>query len=102
MAAAAAELGEAPIVAVGPLEYRSGRGLRFGPTGLTIGGFTDAKAEYGDDVHSEFSLDQLNFFFIYVGCIGGLSWRIEIVARIGPPADGSPRAACAFAPRRWR
>jgi hypothetical protein len=63
--AAAEELGEAPILAAGPLEYRPGRGLHLGPTGLTVGGFTNVKAEYSEEAHGEFSLDLLNFFVIF-------------------------------------
>jgi len=64
-AASATALGEAPILAVGPIEYRPGRGLHLGPTGLTIGGFTNVKAEYSDESHGEFSLDLLNVFLIF-------------------------------------
>ena len=63
--AAAEELGEAPILAVGPIEYRPGRGLHLGPSGLTVGGFTNVKAEYTEDLHGEFALDLLNFFVIF-------------------------------------
>ena len=59
------ELGEAPILSAGPLEYRPGRGLRVGSTGLVIGGFTNVKAESTDESGGEFALDNLNFFLIF-------------------------------------
>jgi len=62
---AGAELGEAPILAAGPIEYRPGRGLHLGNSGLTIGGFTNVKTEYTDQSGGEFSLDLLNFFIIF-------------------------------------
>jgi hypothetical protein len=61
---APAELGEAPILSVGPLAYRPGRGLRIDDTGLVIGGFTNIKAEDTTE-GGEFSLDSLNLFFIF-------------------------------------
>jgi hypothetical protein len=59
------ELGEAPILTVGPVDYRPGRGLRIGDSGFTIGGFTNVKAEYVEDGGGEFSLDLLNVFLIF-------------------------------------
>jgi hypothetical protein len=59
------ELGEAPVLSVGPLEYRPGRGLRIGSTGAVIGGFTNVKAESTDEAGGEFALDTLNFFLIF-------------------------------------
>jgi hypothetical protein len=59
------ELGEAPILSRGPLQYRPGRGLRIEPAGLTIGGFTNVKAETTEEAGGEFALDNLNFFLIY-------------------------------------
>ncbi|MFN8643703.1 MAG: hypothetical protein U0802_19355 [Candidatus Binatia bacterium] len=61
----APERGEAPILAAGPIDYRPGRGLHLGSTGLTIGGFTNVKGEYSAEAHGEFSLDLLNFFVIF-------------------------------------
>jgi hypothetical protein len=58
------ELGEVPILSAGPLEYRPGRGLRLGTTGLVLGGFTEAKAENTEESGGEFALDRLNFFLI--------------------------------------
>jgi hypothetical protein len=60
-------IGEAPLLTLGPLEYRPGRGLRVGSTGFVIGGFTDIKAETTTDSGGEFSLDLLNFFIIFDG-----------------------------------
>lgn len=62
---APAELGEAPVAAVGPFRYRPGRGLRVGDTGFVIGGFTNVKAEYTDESKGEFTLDRLNIFVIF-------------------------------------
>jgi hypothetical protein len=59
------ELGEVPIVTVGPLGYRPGRGLRVGDSGLTIGGFSTVKAEYTEDAAGEFAIDSLNLFLIF-------------------------------------
>jgi hypothetical protein len=64
-AAESVELGEAPILSRGPFEYRPGRGLRIEPAGLTIGGFTNIKAETTEEAGGEFALDNLNFFLIY-------------------------------------
>jgi hypothetical protein len=60
-----AELGEEPVASVGPFRYRPGRGLRVGETGLVIGGFANIKAEHTDESGSEFTIDGLNFFFIF-------------------------------------
>ena len=62
---APAELGEAPILSIGGLEYRPGRGLQVGDTGLVIGGFTNVKAETTPDAGYEFALDNLNVFLIF-------------------------------------
>jgi hypothetical protein len=59
------ELGEEPILSAGPLEYRPGRGLRLGPTGVVIGGFTNIKGEDSQESGGEFSIDTLNFFLIF-------------------------------------
>jgi hypothetical protein len=59
-----AELGEAAILSAGPLEYRPGRGLRLGDTGLVLGGFTTIKGESTEDSGGEFAIDRLNFFLI--------------------------------------
>jgi len=59
------ELGESPLLTVGPVEYRPGRGLRLGDSGAVIGGFTNIKAEDARETGGEFALDRLNFFLIY-------------------------------------
>jgi hypothetical protein len=65
-AAGSTELGEAPITTIGPFSYHPGRGLRVGTTGLTVGGFTNIKAEHtGKSGSDEFTVDRLNFFFIF-------------------------------------
>ena len=50
---------------LGAVSYVPGRGLRIDPAGLTIGGFTNVKAETTEEAGGEFSLDTLNFFLIY-------------------------------------
>jgi hypothetical protein len=60
-----AELGEAPIFSAGTLEYRPGRGLRLGPTGMVLGGFTEVKGENTETSGGEFAIDRLNFFLIF-------------------------------------
>jgi hypothetical protein len=51
---------------IGDLEYRPGRGLRVGDTGLTVGGFAailaDRKEEGGT---THFTLDDLNLFLLF-------------------------------------
>ena len=59
------QLGEAPILSVGGLEYRPGRGLRFGDTGFVLGGFTNVKAEWTPDAGGELALDRFNLFLIF-------------------------------------
>jgi len=59
------ELGEDSVFTAGPLEYRPGRGLKFGSTGLVIGGFANVKAERSEETGGEFALDTVNFFLIY-------------------------------------
>jgi hypothetical protein len=59
------ELGEAPLFSIAGLEYRPGRGLRVGDTGLVIGGFTNIKAETTPADGPEFALDTLNVFLIF-------------------------------------
>jgi hypothetical protein len=64
-AAAPAELGEAPILEAGALNYRPGQGLRLGSTGGVIGGFTNIKVESTEESGGAFTLDNLNFFLIF-------------------------------------
>ncbi len=64
-------LGEKPILSVpsplGSIDYRPGRGLHVGDSGLSIGGFVNVKAEDEHESGSEFTLDLLNIFLIYNG-----------------------------------
>ncbi len=48
---------ESPI---GPLEYRAGRGLRFGNIGLNVGGFTTVEFDREDGEPGELTLDGIN------------------------------------------
>jgi len=64
-ASSPSELGEETVFSVGPLQYRPGRGLKVGSTGLVIGGFTNIKAERSEATGGEFSVDALNIFLIY-------------------------------------
>ncbi len=50
---------------LGAVSYVPGGGLRIGTTGLTIGGFTNVKAETTEEAGAEFALDTLNVFLIY-------------------------------------
>jgi hypothetical protein len=59
------EIGESPLLTAGPIEYRPGRGLRLGPSGAVIGGFTNIKAEHTKEDGGEFAVDKLNFFLIF-------------------------------------
>jgi hypothetical protein len=53
---------ESPL---GRVEYRAGRGLRLGDTGLTIGGFATAFAERLEEGESQGGLDHVNFLVFY-------------------------------------
>lgn len=53
---------ESPL---GPVEYRAGRGLRVGNTGLTIGGFATADAARLAGQGSEGGIDHVNFLIFY-------------------------------------
>lgn len=46
---------------LGPIEYRAGRGVHFGWTGLNVGGFTTVEFEQEDGEDGELALDNLNF-----------------------------------------
>jgi hypothetical protein len=59
------ELGEAPLFSLDGIEYRPGRGLRIGETGVVLGGFTDLKVEKTVDQGAELALDRFNLFFIF-------------------------------------
>jgi len=54
-----------PVFALGPLEYRAARGLRFGDSGLTLGGFTTFELERPDEDSTEIALDSVNFLALY-------------------------------------
>ncbi len=50
---------------VGPIEYFAGRGMRFGRTGLRIGGFSTVEIEREEGESGEIALDSLNFLISY-------------------------------------
>jgi hypothetical protein len=60
---------EAPIFSLdgpfGPIEYRAGRGLHLGHTGLNIGGFSTAEVEREEGDPGRFSLDSVNFLILF-------------------------------------
>jgi hypothetical protein len=49
---------------IGAIEYRAGRGLHFGRTGLNIGGFTTLEFEREEGGPGELALDGLNFLVL--------------------------------------
>lgn len=49
---------------IGPVEYRMGRGLHFGWTGLNVGGFTTVEFEREEGDPGEFALDGINFLVL--------------------------------------
>ena len=51
--------------AIGDLEYRPGRGLRIGDTGLTIGGYTTLAVSRLEGEHWRIGLDDLDLFVFY-------------------------------------
>ncbi len=53
------------VYSLGPLEYRTARGVRFGESGLTIGGFTTFEIEDTDGEPASIALDGLNFLALY-------------------------------------
>jgi hypothetical protein len=61
-------LGEAPLFSldspIGAIEYRAGRGLHFGRTGLNIGGFTTLEFEREEGGPGELAIDGLNFLVL--------------------------------------
>jgi hypothetical protein len=59
--APAPDAGDPPDYTLGPLEYRVARGVRFGDSGLTIGGFTTFELERPDEEPAELALDGINF-----------------------------------------
>jgi len=50
---------------VGPFEYRLGRGLRFGDTGLVIGGFSTLEFDQEERENGEFEIDAVNLLVLY-------------------------------------
>jgi hypothetical protein len=48
-----------------PLDYEPGRGLRFGSSGLSIGGFSTFEIEREDGEPGELALDSINFLVSY-------------------------------------
>jgi hypothetical protein len=86
------------VFALGPLEYRTARGVRFGESGLTVGGFTSFELERRDEGPAEIALDSINFLALYEPVdsfradaeleVGGLaSWETS-----GGPVESSPKA----------
>lgn len=49
---------------VGPFEYRIGRGIHFGKTGLNVGGFTTLEFERLEGEAGEFAVDSVNFLIL--------------------------------------
>ena len=58
-------IGEAPLFSIGGLDYTPGRGLRFGESGIVVGGFANLKAETTDEAGEEFAVDAVNVFVIF-------------------------------------
>jgi hypothetical protein len=54
-----------PLFTLGPLEYRVARGLRFGDSGLTLGGFATAELERPDHQATSIALDSVNLIALY-------------------------------------
>jgi hypothetical protein len=50
---------------LGPVEYRTARGVRFGNTGLNIGGFSTFEADRDHGEPLTVALDSLNFLVLY-------------------------------------
>jgi hypothetical protein len=61
-------LGEDPLFSInspiGAIEYRAGRGLHFGRTGLNIGGFTTLEFEREEGEPGEVAIDGINFLVL--------------------------------------
>lgn len=51
--------------AIGPIEYRSARGVRFGNTGLNVGGFTAAEVDRQEGDPLEVALDSVNMLVLF-------------------------------------
>jgi hypothetical protein len=63
--APAASSGERPAYSFLPLDYTPARGVTFGSSGLTLGGFSTFEVERPDDGASEVALDSVNFLVLY-------------------------------------
>jgi hypothetical protein len=50
---------------IGPFEYRAGRGLRVGRTGLNIGGFSTLEIEREESESGSLSLEGINFLVLF-------------------------------------
>ncbi|HKJ23656.1 MAG TPA: hypothetical protein VKB65_02460 [Myxococcota bacterium] len=61
--------GAAPVLSadtpIGPLEYRAGRGLRIGDTGLTVGGFSVVEIDDPEHGDATVALDSITFLTLY-------------------------------------
>jgi hypothetical protein len=61
--------GEEPVwslaTPIGPLDYRTGRGLRVGKTGLNIGGFSSFEVSRDEGQDAVASLEGINFLVLY-------------------------------------
>jgi hypothetical protein len=53
------------VYRLGPLAYRPARGIRFGDSGLTIGGFATFEFDAPEGAGDEFALDGPNFLVLY-------------------------------------
>ena len=51
--------------AIGPIEYRSARGVRFGNTGLNVGGFSTAEVDKQEGDPLEVALDSVNMLVLF-------------------------------------
>jgi hypothetical protein len=54
-----------PVYELGPLVYRPARGIQFGKSGLTIGGFATFEFDSPESEADEFALDGPNFLVLY-------------------------------------
>ncbi len=54
-----------PVYSLGPIDYRPARGIRFGDSGLTIGGFATFEFAGLESEADEFALDGPNFLVLY-------------------------------------
>ncbi len=63
------EAGEQPIVSwptrIGAIQYTPGRGLRFGDTGLTLGGYSSLSLNRDEGHEAHLTLDDMSLFVIF-------------------------------------